>query len=241
MRQKLRVRSIIFAIVIIGLLSPVFAFAQSLPNNSVETQQFAQASVITTNVSLGVIIARIINVALGFLGVVAIVLIIYAGFQWMTSRGEEEKVIRAKKIITRAVIGLFIILIAFGIVQWVLRVLGVETGSDAVPTPATSAITRGTGGGLGSVVESHFPGRSASGIGRNARIIVTFKDAVNPASIATSPTGKFFTGTMVDGVVTRVPEPNLKMRLDAVQIVKTASIKNATYICITKHKRFNSG
>ncbi len=228
MRQKLRARSILLAILLVGLLSPVFAFAQSATTPSTDQQQFSENLAITTQQSLGVIIARVINVALGFLGIVAVVLILYAGFVWMTSRGEAERVKQAQKIMTRAVIGLAIVLAAFGIVQLVLRALGIENNSDIIPTPATSALVRGNGGALGSgIVESHFPSRGGTGIPRNTRIMVTFKDAVNPASIAISPTGKFFSATAGTGgeAVNRIPEVGLKLRTDVIEIVKTTDIK----------------
>lgn len=69
------------------------------------------------------VIANIINIFLGFLGVLAVVLILYAGFLWMTSRGDEEKIKTAKGIIVSAVIGLVIILSAYAIASFVLNKL----------------------------------------------------------------------------------------------------------------------
>ena len=66
------------------------------------------------------IAASVINVILGFLGIVAVVLILLGGFKWMTAQGAEEKVEEAKKLITAAIIGLIIILAAFGISKFVL-------------------------------------------------------------------------------------------------------------------------
>ena len=43
---------------------------------------------------------KIINIALGFLGIIAVVLILYAGFRWMTAGGNEENVAAAKKILS---------------------------------------------------------------------------------------------------------------------------------------------
>ena len=39
-----------------------------------------------------VVIARIIRVALGFLGTLAVVLLLYGGYLWMTAGGNEEKI-----------------------------------------------------------------------------------------------------------------------------------------------------
>jgi len=75
-------------------------------------------------------IMGIINVALGFLGVVAIVIILYGGFIWLTSAGNEEKVGQAKKIITAGIIGLVIIFIAYAIATFVINELVTATGAD---------------------------------------------------------------------------------------------------------------
>ena len=65
-------------------------------------------------------IASVINVALGFLGIIAVIIILLGGFSWMTSGGNEEKVAKAKKLIIAGVIGLAIILSAYVIAQFVI-------------------------------------------------------------------------------------------------------------------------
>ncbi len=75
------------------------------------------------------IIANIIRIFLGLLGIIALVLMIYAGFVWMTSGGSEEKIGEAKKILTNATVGLVIILSAYAIVSFVItRLLSATTG-----------------------------------------------------------------------------------------------------------------
>lgn len=66
------------------------------------------------------IIGSIINVVLGFLGIVFLVLLLYAGFLWMTAGGDEGKVKQARGMISQAVIGLVIIVAAFAISNFVL-------------------------------------------------------------------------------------------------------------------------
>lgn len=66
------------------------------------------------------ILGSIINVVLGFLGVVFLVLLLYAGFLWMTAQGEEKTVEKAKGIIKQAIIGLVIVVAAFAISNFVL-------------------------------------------------------------------------------------------------------------------------
>ena len=70
-----------------------------------------------------VTIARIINVALGMLGIVAVVIVLSGGFKWMVAGGDEGKVDEAKKLITAGVIGLAIILSAYAIASFVISSL----------------------------------------------------------------------------------------------------------------------
>lgn len=65
-------------------------------------------------------IAAIIRVALGFLGVVAVVIILAGGFKWMTSGGEDAKVKDAKKLMISGCIGLAIVLAAYAIASFVI-------------------------------------------------------------------------------------------------------------------------
>ena len=68
--------------------------------------------------------AQVINIILGFLGIVAVVIILLGGFKWMTAGGNEDKVGEARKLITAGIIGLIIILASFAIASFVLTQLG---------------------------------------------------------------------------------------------------------------------
>lgn len=64
--------------------------------------------------------AKIINIILGFLGIIAVILGLWGGFQIMTAAGNEDKVASGRKTMTYAVIGLVIIFVAWGIAQFVI-------------------------------------------------------------------------------------------------------------------------
>ena len=68
-------------------------------------------------------VARIIRVAMGLLGIIAVVIVLIGGFTWMTAGGNDEKVGEAKKWIFAGIIGLAIILSAFAISTFVIRSL----------------------------------------------------------------------------------------------------------------------
>jgi hypothetical protein len=69
-----------------------------------------------------VFVAEIIRVLLSFIGVIFFVLIIYAGFLWMTAAGEEAKSGKARTIIFDSVVGLAIVIFAYAITTFVLGI-----------------------------------------------------------------------------------------------------------------------
>ena len=74
-------------------------------------------------------ITQIINVLLTLLGIVAVAIVLLGGFKWMTAGGNEDKVGEAKKILGAGVIGLVIILAAWGIAHFALNTLMEATGN----------------------------------------------------------------------------------------------------------------
>lgn len=68
-------------------------------------------------------IASIIRVAMGLLGIVAVVIILVGGFKWMTAGGNDDQVGEAKKWIFSGVIGLVIILSAYALASFIITQL----------------------------------------------------------------------------------------------------------------------
>jgi len=66
-------------------------------------------------------VVNILNLILGLLALIAVIMVIIGGFTWLTAGGNEEKVDKAKKIISAAVIGLIIVLLAWAVVIFVAR------------------------------------------------------------------------------------------------------------------------
>ncbi|PJA45624.1 hypothetical protein CO174_02140 [Candidatus Uhrbacteria bacterium CG_4_9_14_3_um_filter_50_9] len=79
-------------------------------------------------------IGGIIRVALGFLGVIAVVIILLGGFKWMTAGGNDEKVKDAKKLIFSGIIGLVIVLSAYAIASFVIDSIITATGGGSTAT-----------------------------------------------------------------------------------------------------------
>jgi len=68
-------------------------------------------------------IGSIISYALGFVGVIFLILMIAGGLMWMTAAGNEERVTKAKSLITNAVIGMVIVFSAYAITYFVTETL----------------------------------------------------------------------------------------------------------------------
>jgi len=80
---------------------------------------------------LRTIINGVITTVMSFLGIVAVVVILFGGFKWMTSGGDQTKVDTARKLIINGVIGLVIIILAWAITAFVIdEILKATTASN---------------------------------------------------------------------------------------------------------------
>lgn len=108
--------------VVAVLFVPFFVWGQSDPFGT----QFGTGLGLGTR-DIRATIVNIIRVALGILGVLTLVIIIYAGYVWMTAGGNQENARRAKTILVNAVIGLVIIILAAAITEFIFRQISIAT------------------------------------------------------------------------------------------------------------------
>ena len=66
-------------------------------------------------------IALLINQAMGLLGIVAVVIILYAGFLYMVSMGQEEKLKTARQTLYNGIIGLLIVLTSYSLANFIVN------------------------------------------------------------------------------------------------------------------------
>ena len=114
------------------LLAPLAADAaigSGLVNAGSSISTSASSASLGSATDLPTLVGRGISVVLGVLGIVFVVLVVYAGFLYLTSNGEEKNVGKAKKMLTQAVIGLVIIVSAYAISGFVISALTTVTGS----------------------------------------------------------------------------------------------------------------
>ncbi len=129
----------IFCFVFFG--TPVFAKytagdAQNFLNDANQGAGVEQTDVYTIS-------ARIVKVGLTVVGLVFFILIFYAGFKWLTARGEEESIKKAQSTIIASIIGLMIVVGSYAATNFVVnRLIGgepaeqpkIDKDSDKKPT-----------------------------------------------------------------------------------------------------------
>jgi len=181
---KIIAKLIVFFVLAIIFLFPNIGLAQT---DILEGMKPIQEQTGLGGGDLRVIIAKIIRVVLGFVGVIMIIIVLYAGFLWMTSAGDEAKVNKAKAWLLNGIIGLIIIFSAYSIVSFVISKLLKATGAEIGTIAETGMVDVGGsglgGGALGKVIVAHWPGRNQTDVPRNTNIMVKFAIAFKPESV----------------------------------------------------------
>lgn len=183
----------------------IFAFpdvaAASAQQDVLGINTVEQSGLALGGTDIRVIIARIIQIFLGLLGLITVVIIIYAGALIMFSGGEEAKVAKGKRMLTNAVIGLIIILASFTIATFVLRRLSQVTGTGLLGggggSGALQLNTFAGSGALGRVITDHYPFVNEQNVARNAKVVVTFRESVLPQSVIADRNGNGVFGDCV--------------------------------------------
>lgn len=117
------------AAAIASLAIPSWVKAVELTPENLLSNNFGETIGVSTSQDLPTTIARLINVVMGFLGIVAVIIVLIGGFMWMTAGGDEEKTGKARKLLFSGVIGLIIIFSAFAIARFVIERLVSATGA----------------------------------------------------------------------------------------------------------------
>lgn len=104
---------------IIAIPSVVFGqpdLGSGFLNNARETAGFTEANEFTLSQRIG----SIIQAGLSFVGIIFMILTIYAGLLWMNARGDQSQVDKALDILRAAAIGLVIVVSAYSITTFVV-------------------------------------------------------------------------------------------------------------------------
>ena len=114
---------LILILLVVVLILPYFVFAEetSQTNGLLGNLKEVGSGAFnpdTNEYTAAEIAGSVVNVVLSLMGIIFISLMVYAGYLWMTDRGNDQSVEKAKKIITAAIIGIVLTVSSFGI--WLL-------------------------------------------------------------------------------------------------------------------------
>ena len=114
MKKLFKKTNLIALLMVVTLVVPTLALANA--NLGLDTA----SSIGLGNADAKNVVVNLIRVVLGFLGLIAVVIILIGGFMWMTAGGNEDKVTKGRKYIINGAIGLVIVLGAFSIATFVI-------------------------------------------------------------------------------------------------------------------------
>lgn len=86
--------------------------------------ELTDAAGCNTTTSADAVVNNVIEIVIGVLGLVAVFVMIYGGFTYMTSTGDASKVQRGKNIIIYGLVGLVVAILAYAIVKFVGGAIG---------------------------------------------------------------------------------------------------------------------
>jgi hypothetical protein len=140
MIKKLKI--IMVSFILIGGVFLVINFSKAAGYGTEETRN-ATGNLLPSTIAgvkagpdaLPLLIGAVVEIILSVVGIVFFVLILYAGFNWMTARGNSEKIDKSKETIESALVGLIVVLAAYAITNFIFSNLGTG-GSEVNPDQA---------------------------------------------------------------------------------------------------------
>ena len=128
---------VILLLLISVLFTPVLVHAEGYVQTQLNAAAGASGAGYGQAKDPRAIIATVVEVSLGFVGVLFVVYLVYGGYLILLSKGEEEKIKKGRNIIMYGVIGLFIILSAYSITLFVDRYMKRAQGLEETKTWTT--------------------------------------------------------------------------------------------------------
>lgn len=121
MKNKKILLSILILALGFGLVMSTPVLSQGLKNAGNLLEQTGKQAGADTSQSVSDIVGIVIKAALSLVGLIFLVLMVYAGDMWMQAQGEEEKIKKARGIIISAIVGLILVLSAFALTNFITK------------------------------------------------------------------------------------------------------------------------
>jgi hypothetical protein len=202
-RQVMTRRRLLATVLTVAFVVPVITFAQATPEVLQPGLQSA-ADIglpdpgIDSVQDVRLLIARAIRFVLGFVGILALGVVLYGGYLWMTAAGDSGRVDEAKIVLRNGLIGLSLIIFSFIIVTVIINTFwgdilnGGKSGNPGF-TGCRNCIARGAG-----LVDDVYP-EPGSRVPRDVDILVTFAEPVVVVPAGDANADKSFMINLING------------------------------------------
>ena len=114
------------------------------------------------------VIRIVSNILIWVVGIVAVIMIVWSGFKYITAAGDSGKIASAKSSLIYAIVGLIIAILAYAIVNFVMERLNVSStpgGSSGGGSSGGGGGYSGGGGSIGGAMGGSGGGSGGSGDG----------------------------------------------------------------------------
>lgn len=132
----MRIKSLLLGLAVVSFI-PFGVQAQGIKNAQANLKPIVSSAGLSDQGSLEGVVGTIVNAALSLVGLIFLVLMVYAGFTWMLAQGDEGKIDKSKEIIKACIIGLIITASAYAITFFVTNRF--ESASNGAPTGGSAA------------------------------------------------------------------------------------------------------
>ncbi len=122
-RAKMSATALILVLLLAVFFPLAVAYAEINPVGNLQSLGKNTTDIGLKN-GLGDVLGSVLKGILALVGMIFLILMVYAGILWMTAGGNDEKAESAQKIVTMAVIGLVVIMAAYAITVFVTISMG---------------------------------------------------------------------------------------------------------------------
>ena len=137
--KKIFTLLLLSAIFLSSAIFSVKAASYNFSNDSgVDTLGKTAGYNVGTTVTPEYYVGLILSVFFSLLGIIFLILTVYAGIKWMTAQGNNSQIEQAKDTLTRAIIGLIICIVAYGITFFVVNIFQGNKPSGPADIPVTN-------------------------------------------------------------------------------------------------------
>lgn len=138
--RKLAMLLVIGAFCALPVVGFAFSAADTGLGETASSATLSSSTSATYEASLPEFIGRyVIQPILGITATLIFALMAYAGFLWMTAQGDDKKVIKAKAILTQAVVGAIILVGSYAMANFVISSISSGTSSSASSSSSSSS------------------------------------------------------------------------------------------------------